>query len=126
MGVKSGKEETNDCYSFFRQLMHVVKVGNGGMIYSASFVLRRQDPIQINDCIEPQPDLALLKFQPDFYGDRRPRAEDVLLIIEVADSSYAYNRQIKNPPLRPIWYYRRVASGSKSSTVGAIYATARE
>ncbi|MEY2985269.1 MAG: hypothetical protein RLZZ568_1886 [Cyanobacteriota bacterium] len=64
---------------------------------SQKAIVSVQDPIQINNYSEPQPDLALLKFQPDFYGDRLPRAEDVLLIIEVADSSYAYDRQIKLP-----------------------------
>ena len=56
-----------------------------------------QDPIQLNNYSEPQPDLALLKFRADFYGDRLPMAEDVLLIIEVADSSYRYDRDIKIP-----------------------------
>jgi Uma2 family endonuclease len=60
-------------------------------------IISVQDPIQLNDYSEPQPDLALLKFRADFYGDRLPRAEDVLLIIEVADSSYRYDRDLKIP-----------------------------
>ena len=35
---------------------------------------------------EPQPDITLLKHREDFYPDELPKAEDVLLLIEVADT----------------------------------------
>ena len=56
-----------------------------------------QDPIVLDDFSEPQPDIALLRFQNDYYASGHPRAEDVLLIIEVADSSLRYDREIKLP-----------------------------
>jgi Uma2 family endonuclease len=46
---------------------------------------------------EPLPDIAILKPNPTDYADRYATAEDVLLIIEVADSSLAYDQEIKAP-----------------------------
>ncbi len=56
-----------------------------------------QNPIGLGERSEPQPDLALLRWRPNFYADADPRPEDVLLIIEVADTSLAYDRDIKVP-----------------------------
>lgn len=51
-----------------------------------------QDPLQLNDVSEPEPDFMLLKPEPGFYSSRHPAADDVLLLIEVADSSLEYDR----------------------------------
>jgi Uma2 family endonuclease len=56
-----------------------------------------QDPIRLNDFSEPEPDLALLRLRDDFYRDAHPVPADVLLIIEVADTTLAYDRQVKTP-----------------------------
>jgi Uma2 family endonuclease len=56
-----------------------------------------QDPIRLNDFSEPEPDLALLRLRDDFYRDAHPTPADVLLIIEVADTTLAYDRQVKAP-----------------------------
>lgn len=57
-----------------------------------------QDPVQLTeDESEPQPDITLLKNREDFYSDELPKAEDVLLLIEVADTSVEYDREIKVP-----------------------------
>lgn len=56
-----------------------------------------QNPVQINDYSEPLPDVALLKRRDDFYSQANPQPADVLLIIEVADSSVEYDREIKIP-----------------------------
>ncbi|HWQ15894.1 MAG TPA: Uma2 family endonuclease [Roseiflexaceae bacterium] len=60
-------------------------------------ILSVQDPIQLNDYSEPQPDLAILQYRDDFYGHAHPVADDVLLVIEVADTSVAYDRDEKVP-----------------------------
>ncbi|XZE21716.1 Uma2 family endonuclease [Pirellulaceae bacterium SH449] len=57
-------------------------------------LLSIQNPIWLGDS-EPEPDVAILSFREDLYASRRPMAEDVLLLIEVADSSLAYDREIK-------------------------------
>jgi Uma2 family endonuclease len=46
---------------------------------------------------EPRPDIALLRPRPDFYRSSHPTPADVFLIIEVADTSLAYDTQIKLP-----------------------------
>ena len=56
-----------------------------------------QDPITIEDHSEPEPDIALLAFSEDFYAERHPRPDDVLLLIEVADSTLAKDQQLKLP-----------------------------
>jgi Uma2 family endonuclease len=56
-----------------------------------------QNSIYLSDRSEPQPDLALLKPTDNFYSDRLPNATDILLLIEVADSSLTYDREVKIP-----------------------------
>jgi Uma2 family endonuclease len=54
-----------------------------------------QNPLQLNDISEPEPDFMLLRADADFYSARHPTANDVLLLIEVADSSLEYDRTQK-------------------------------
>jgi Uma2 family endonuclease len=60
-------------------------------------IISVQDPIRLDDYSEPEPDIALLKPRDDFYAQELPTVEDVLLIIEVADSSVEYDRDVKLP-----------------------------
>jgi len=61
------------------------------------FLISVQDPIHLGGHSEPQPDLALLQPRDDFYGQAHPEPEDVLLIIEVAETSADYDRETKIP-----------------------------
>ncbi len=54
-----------------------------------------QNPIHIDEHNEPEPDIALLKPRDDFYAERHPVPEDVLLVIEVSDSTVDFDREIK-------------------------------
>ena len=56
-----------------------------------------QNLIQLNDYTEPQPDLAVLRARDDFYLHALPLSSDVLLIVEVAETSLAYDREEKLP-----------------------------
>lgn len=56
-----------------------------------------QNPILIDDFSQPEPDVALLKPRPDYYAEEHPSACDVLLVVEVADTSVDYDRQVKAP-----------------------------
>ena len=56
-----------------------------------------QNPIFLDRHHEPQPDLMLLRPRADFYKSAHPQPGDVLLIVEVADTSLAYDTQIKLP-----------------------------
>ena len=56
-----------------------------------------QSPVRLNDFSEPQPDIALLKPRDDFYSGAHPTSADVLMIIEVSDTSVEFDRGIKLP-----------------------------
>jgi Uma2 family endonuclease len=54
-----------------------------------------QSPIRLNDFSEPQPDVALLRWRDDFYRGAHPTPADVLLVIEVADTTVVTDRTVK-------------------------------
>jgi Uma2 family endonuclease len=56
-------------------------------------VLFCQDPIYLRGDTEPQPDIALLRPPADRYWHHAPRADDVLLVVEVSDTSYSYDQR---------------------------------
>jgi len=56
-----------------------------------------QDPIRLSELSEPQPDLAVLKWREDDYADAHPTPSDVLLVVEVSDSTLRFDRQVKLP-----------------------------
>jgi Uma2 family endonuclease len=56
-----------------------------------------QSPVVLDDRSEPEPDVTVLAYRADGYAERHPLPEDVLLLIEAADSSVAKDRGIKLP-----------------------------
>jgi len=56
-----------------------------------------QNPVRLSDFSEPQPDVALLRRRDDFYRERHPQPDDVLLLIEVAATSLRFDRDTKLP-----------------------------
>jgi Uma2 family endonuclease len=60
-------------------------------------IVSTRDPIILGDLNAPKPDVALLKPRDDFYESRHPQAADVLLAIEVAETSLGYDRDRKLP-----------------------------
>jgi Uma2 family endonuclease len=58
-------------------------------------VVRVQSPIRLSEFSEPQPDLALLQPRADFYATAHPGPQDVLLVVEVVDSSTGIERLTK-------------------------------
>jgi Uma2 family endonuclease len=81
-----GSEHAGTVNALNRRL--VLAVGDRG-------VVAVQNPVQLDDRSEPQPDFAVLKPRADDYRRATPRPDEVLLIIEVADSSLAYDRRVK-------------------------------
>ena len=59
--------------------------------------VQTQNPIGVETDSEPQPDLMLLARRDDGYAFAHPRPQDVLLLIEIADSSLQYDREVKLP-----------------------------
>ena len=61
-------------------------------------IVRVQNPVALPDeASELQPDLMLLTPRADFYTGAHPTAPDVLLLIEVADTSLLLDRRVKMP-----------------------------
>jgi Uma2 family endonuclease len=54
-----------------------------------------QGSVRLDLYYEPQPDLALLRPRGDFYASRHAGPPDILLIVEIADSSLDYDRDVK-------------------------------
>jgi len=78
------------------------------------WVVAAQDPVHLDDHSEPQPDLMLLKPASDDYTTRHPGPADVFLLIEVADSSLAFDRDEKLPlygraGIREVWIFNLTA-----------------
>ena len=65
-----------------------------------------QNPVRLNEYTEPQPDLTVIR--PRDYRLSLPGPEDVLLLIEVSDTTLAYDRGVKLPlyaraGIREVW-----------------------
>jgi Uma2 family endonuclease len=63
-------------------------------------LVRYQDPIQLNETSEPEPDVAVVRADPWDYERHHPMPEDVFWIIEVADRSLTRDRDLKAPVYR--------------------------
>ncbi len=61
-------------------------------VLSALFSVRVQVPIVLDDWSEPEPDIAICQLDPDDYMFAHPRADQVVLLIEVAGTSLPYDR----------------------------------
>lgn len=73
-----------------------------------SAVVHVQNPVRLADLSEPEPAIALLRLREDFYAEKYPTPEDVLLLIEVSDTSLRYDQEIKLPlyaraGVREVW-----------------------
>lgn len=58
-------------------------------------IISPQHPLEIDDYNEPQPDLCVLRWRNSFYADRHPLPADVLLLIEISDTTLRYDRSTK-------------------------------
>lgn len=58
-------------------------------------IVNAQNPLLLNNYSEPQPDFLLLRPEDSFYTTRHPTATDVLLLVEIADSSLSYDQTRK-------------------------------
>jgi Uma2 family endonuclease len=95
-------------------------------------IVRVQNPVQFTALVsEPQPDVTLLVPKADFYASGHPGPTDILLVVEVMDSTVAYDRGVKlhlyaragiaevwlaNVNTRRIEIYRRLGAGGYSES----------
>lgn len=66
-------------------------------ILSEKSIVSVQMPIRLDDQSEPEPDVALLRVVANQYADAHPGPADVRLIVEVAQSSLDFDREVKIP-----------------------------
>jgi len=59
--------------------------------------LRGQQPITLSNYSEPEPDRVIAKNRDDDYLANHPSPSDILLLIEIADSSLKYDQEVKLP-----------------------------
>ncbi len=82
-------------------ILHAATVNRYIALFSAqvgrSAIVSVQNPVELSNFSEPQPDIALLRYRGDFYGRAAPTAADVLLLVEASDSTLLYDRQEKLP-----------------------------
>src|SRR5262245_39132592 len=80
---------------------HVACVDRATEIFVSLFrgkaVVSVQNPVQVSHYSVPQPDILLLKPRGDYYAGKRHASDDVLLVIEVSDTTLRYDRTIKLP-----------------------------
>ena len=70
--------------------------------------IRVQDPVRLGDFSAPQPDISVVNRRDDRYAGGHPEPEDVLLLIEVSESSLPYDRDVKlflyaRPGIPEVW-----------------------
>jgi Uma2 family endonuclease len=66
-------------------------------LFDRRFIISIQNPVRLDEFSEPQPDVALERWRDDFYRHAHPTPADVLLVIEVADSTVESDRSYKMP-----------------------------
>lgn len=60
-----------------------------------SAIVRVQGAGRLDEYDEPQPDIVLLRPREDFYASAHPGPPDILLVVEIAESSLEYDRTVK-------------------------------
>jgi len=80
---------------------HAGNVNRATELFVTSFkgraVVSVQNPIQLSDYTEPEPDVVLLKPRTDHYSSKKVWAGDALLVVEVSDTTLRYDRNVKLP-----------------------------
>lgn len=84
------KMSKNPPHSFTTQILGEILT----VLLPLGWFINNQEPITTGDS-EPEPDLSIVRGERRMYSDRHPGAEDVELVIEVADSSLERDRTIK-------------------------------
>ena len=59
--------------------------------YGATALISCGNSVALGDDSEPQPDIMVLRWRDDFYAHAQPEAQDVILLVELSDSSRAFD-----------------------------------
>ena len=83
-----GTRHTLSTRKLFKQLLALI--GDRADVQS-------QDPITLANNSEPEPDIVIARLRSDDYANSHPAPADIILVIEVADSSIRFDRETKAP-----------------------------
>jgi len=83
--------------SWHNSRVDAIAAAFAGEALSRRAIVRVQGSFRLSPDAEPEPDILVLRFRSDFYETALPGPEDVLLLIEVAETSLAYDRDFKLP-----------------------------
>jgi Uma2 family endonuclease len=71
---------------------HVLRLVNLlNLKLKGAYLVSSQNPVRLNEFSEPLPDVAVLRPRDDFYTGAHPGPADVLMLVEVADTSLDYD-----------------------------------
>ncbi|MEX0269209.1 Uma2 family endonuclease [Leptolyngbyaceae cyanobacterium UHCC 1019] len=73
-----------------RRIEHLLRERLGNRV-----LICLQDPIQLDDYSEPEPDIAVVRPDPLYYEDHHPTPAKVFWLIEVADTSLKFDCEVK-------------------------------
>lgn len=91
---------------------HFNAVNRATMIFARGIgdrvVVSVQNPAVMDRHNEPQPDVVLIRPREGFYGSGKPDPEDVVLLIEISDTSLRFDQEVKLPVyarngVREVW-----------------------
>ena len=82
-------------------IRHVSCVNRASALFASRLASKAmfsvQNPVQLSNDTMPQPDIVLARPRDDFYSDRRISPADMLLVLEVSDTTLRYDRKRKMP-----------------------------
>ena len=81
--------------STFHSACNSLLLGGFHLLLRKQAIVRGQDPIILSDDTEPEPDVVIARNRSDNYVSSHPLAADILLVIEVSDSTLKYDRKTK-------------------------------
>lgn len=93
--VSKGKPHAVCSHNLIRELPKLVGDKPDGIANAYRAIIRCQDPILLSNYSEPEPDFVIVRNRDDNYLTNHPAPEDILLLIEIADSSLQYDREVK-------------------------------
>lgn len=64
-------------------------------LFGEKVIVRGQDPIRLDGISEPEPDIVLAKWSETEYAEGHPTPSDIFLIMEISDTTLAYDRETK-------------------------------
>jgi len=64
-------------------------------LFDEKVIVRNQDPIRLDDFSEPEPDIVLANWDEKEYAENHPTPKDIFLVMEISDSTLAYDRDDK-------------------------------